>query len=126
MSLRLIPTRAHGIIDYLTSGTLLTAPELLRLKDVPSATLTLRLTGAKAAAYSLLTDYELGLVRLLPMRVHLALDAASGAFLASTPWLFGFAKNGTRYWLPHTLVGVGEILAAVTSKTTPGDKVGSS
>src|SRR5215210_1476720 len=65
MSLRLIPTRVHGVIDYLTSGTLLAAPELLRLKDVPSAALTLRLSGAKAAAYSLLTDYELGLVRVL-------------------------------------------------------------
>jgi hypothetical protein len=79
MSLRLIPTRVHGVIDYLTSGTLLGAPELLRLKDVPSAALSLRLSGAKAAAYSLLTDYELGLVRVLPMPVHLALDAASGA-----------------------------------------------
>jgi hypothetical protein len=125
MSLRFIPTRVHGVIDYLTSGTLLGAPELLRLRDVPSAALTLRLSGAKAAAYSLLTDYELGLVRVLPMPVHLALDAASGAFLASSPWLFGFAKNGTRYWLPHALVGVGEILAAATSKTTPDDEVGS-
>lgn len=126
MSIRLIPTRVHGVIDYLTSGTLLAAPELFRLKDVPSAALTLRLTGAKAAAYSLLTDHELGLVRLIPMPVHLALDAASGAFLASSPWLFGFAKNGTRYWLPHTLIGVGEILAAITTKTTPGDKESSS
>ena len=51
------------------------------------------------------------------MPVHLALDAASGALLASSPWLFGFARNGTRYWLPHVLVGVQEILAAVTTKT---------
>src|SRR3954451_22619592 len=125
MSLRVIPTRVHGVIDYLTSGTLLTAPELFRLKDVPSAALTLRLMGAKAAAYSLLTDHELGLVRLIPMPAHLALDAASGAFLASSPWLFGFAKNGTRYWLPHALIGVGELFAAVTTRTTPDDKVGS-
>jgi hypothetical protein len=52
------------------------------------------------------------------MPAHLALDAASGAFLASTPWLFGFAKNGMCYWLPRVLEGVGEFLAAVTSKYT--------
>jgi hypothetical protein len=115
----------HGVIDYLTSGTLLAAPELFHLKGVPLAALTLRLTGAKAAAYSMLTDHELGLVRVIPMPVHLVLDAASGAFLASSPWLFGFAKNGTRYWLPYALIGVGEILAAVTTKTTPDNKVGS-
>jgi hypothetical protein len=27
---------------------------------------------------------------------HLAFDAAKGFFMAASPWLFGFAKNGTR------------------------------
>jgi hypothetical protein len=119
MSLRVIPTQVHGVLDYVTGGTLLAAPELLGLKDVPSAALTLRLAGGGATVYSLLTDYELGLVRLLPMPAHLALDAASGALLASSPWLFGFAEKGARYWLPHALVGATEILAAATSKTGP-------
>ncbi len=107
------------MLDYVTGGTLLAAPALLGLKDVPSAALTLRLAGGGATVYSLLTDYELGLVRLLPMPAHLALDAASGALLASSPWLFGFAEKGARYWLPHALVGATEILAAATSKTGP-------
>jgi hypothetical protein len=56
-------------------------------------------------------------VRLLPMPVHLAMAAASGALLASSPWLFGFANEGRRYWLPHVLVGATEMLAAAMSKT---------
>lgn len=67
--------------------------------------------------YSLLTNYELGLVKMLPIPLHLALDAASGVLLASSPWLFGFASKGSRYWLPHALVGATGVLAAVTSKT---------
>lgn len=51
------------------------------------------------------------------MSVHLALDAASSALLASSPWLFGFARNGTRYRLQPVLVGTQEILAAATTKT---------
>jgi hypothetical protein len=51
------------------------------------------------------------------MSVHLALDAASSALLASSPWLFGFARNGTRFWLQPVLVGAQEILAAATTKT---------
>jgi hypothetical protein len=51
------------------------------------------------------------------MPAHLAMDAASGAFVASSPWLLGFAKDGPRYWLPHVLVGATEILAAATSRT---------
>lgn len=119
MNLRVIPTSVHGVLDYATGSALLAAPELLRLKDVPRAALTPRLAGAGATAYSLMTDYELGVVRVLPMPVHLALDAMSGALLAASPWLLGYARNGVRYWLPHALVGASEILAALTTKTQP-------
>ena len=116
---QVIPTSVHGVLDYATGSALLAAPELLRLKDAPPAALVPRLAGAGAVAYSLLTDYELGLVKLVPMRAHLALDALSGAFLACSPWLFGFAKSGPRYWLPHAFVGAFEVLAAMTTKTRP-------
>jgi len=73
MSLRMIPTGVHGAIDYLTGGALLAAPKVLGLNDEPRAALVLRSAGAGALAYSLITDYELGLLRLLPMPAHLAL-----------------------------------------------------
>ena len=119
MTLRVIPTWVHGVLDYVTGGALLSAPELFSLKNVPPAARAFRLAGCGAVAYSLLTDYELGLVRLLPMPAHLALDAMSGVLLASSPWLFGFDQNGRRYWLPHVLAGATEILAATTTKTVP-------
>ncbi len=115
--MRTIPTQVHGTIDYVTGGTLLSAPRLLGLDAVPASARTLRLAGGGAALYSALTDYELGALKVIPMPVHLALDAASGALLASSPWLFGFAGEGRRYWLPHVLVGAFEILAAATTKT---------
>ncbi len=122
MNLRVIPTFAHGILDYATGSALLAAPELFKLKDVPASALAPRIAGGGAAAYSLLTDYELGAVKLLPMKIHLALDAASGVMLAASPWLFGFAKQGKSYWLPHLLVGTQEILASVMTKTEPSNK----
>jgi hypothetical protein len=77
----------------------------------------LQIAGGIATAQSLMTDYELGLVKVIPMRAHLTLDAASGAMVAASPWLFGFANDGTRYWLPHAIVGATEILAATMTKT---------
>ena len=119
MSVRFIPTSVHGMLDYLTGSVLLAAPELFGLKDVPSSALAPRLAGGGAAAYSLLTDYELGAVKVLPMPAHLVLDAASGALLVASPWLFGFSRSGSRYWIPHVVVGAFEILAALTSETQP-------
>ena len=117
MSLRVIPTGVHGTLDYLASGVNLILPWLLRLEDEPPAALTPRLAGGMGAGYSLITDYELGAVKVLPMPAHLALDAAKGVLLASSPWLFGFAKNGSRYWLPHVLMGTADLLAAAPSNT---------
>ena len=114
-----ISTKAHGVLDYATAAALLAAPELFGLKDERAAALLPRLAGASAAAYSAVTDYELGLRRLLSMRTHLVLDGMSGAFLAASPWLFGFASNGKRYWLPHVLVGTMEVAVARMTRTEP-------
>ena len=113
---RVIPTQAHAVLDYVTGGALVAAPRLLGMHGT-TAGKVLDLAGGIATAQSLLTDYELGLVRVIPMRSHLTLDAASGAIIAASPWLFGFAGNGTRYWLPHVVVGATEILAAVMTET---------
>ena len=94
MNLQVIPTSAHGMLDYAVSAINLVAPKLFRLEDVPSAALAPRLVGE---AYSRFTNYGLGTVKLLPMPAPLVLNAAKGAFLASSPWLFGFASKGTRY-----------------------------
>jgi hypothetical protein len=119
MNLRFIPTRVHGILDYVNGSVLLTAPELLRTKDEPRAALVSRLAGGGATASTLMTDFELGAVKAIPMPIHLTLDAVTGALLVGAPWLLGYAKGGPRYWLPHALVGTAEVLAAAATKTEP-------
>ena len=63
-----------------------------------------------------MTDYELGVMRVIPMPVHLGIDIASGALLALSPWLFGFAD---RVFWPHLVVGIFEIGAGLTTRTAP-------
>ena len=113
---RVIPTGLHGTLDYAASAFNLLAPSLLDLKDSPAASRIPRLNGAAGVTSDLLTDYELGLVRAIPMPLHLALDAAKGVLLASSPWLFGFADKGTRYWLPHVAVGTIDVLGALITR----------
>ena len=117
MNLRVIPTGVHGMLDYLAGGVNLAFPRLLGLQDAPWAALVPRLDGLAGLGFGLITDYELGTLKALPMPAHLALDAAKGLFMASSPWLFGFAKRGTRYRLPHVLMGTADVVAAVATRT---------
>jgi|SRR5579884_114173 len=114
-----IPTRAHGVIDYAVGSALLAAPELIGFADDGSAATFTRSMGAAAIAYSLVTDYELGAVKLLPMKVHLGIDLGWATALASVPWLAGFARRGIRSWLPHALVATAAVLIVANSETAP-------
>jgi hypothetical protein len=119
MNLRVIPTSVHGAVDHVVGPTLIAAPTFLRLPKASPEGIAPRINGAVAALYSNLTDYELSLKNLIPMRVHLALDAVSGATLAAVPWVTGARRRGVAHWLPHTLLGAFEIGMALTTKTEP-------
>ena len=110
-----ISTTTHGILDYATAGLLLTLPRALGWGERVTNTLTA--LGLGTIGYSLLTDYELGVRRVIPMRAHLMLDAASGAMLCAAPWMFPDEVDGTK----AALVGLGvfEIAAAVLTRPEP-------
>jgi len=118
---KFIPTRVHGVLDYLTAGVLIAAPSLLGFRKGDARTWLPMALGVGTIAYSLFTDYELGLIKVIPMPVHLALDAANGALLSASPWLFGFAEDVAT---PHLGLGLFEIGAAACTQSTPGRSVG--
>ena len=124
MLLRLIPTGVHAAMDYLLGIVLIGAPMVIGfapgtetgLAADNAATYVPVVLGFGLIVYSLLTNYELSLAGLIPMRGHLALDALSGAFLAASPWLFGF--SGEVFW-PHLLFGLFSVLASLVSRSQP-------
>jgi hypothetical protein len=122
--MRFIPTRVHGVLDYLMGIVLIASPWIFDFDDGGAKTWVPVILGAGVIAYSLITKYELGLVGVLAMPVHLILDLASGLLLAVSPWLFGFADE---IWEPHLILGVLEIGAALMTRTRPTrDEVGTS
>ena len=72
--------------------------------------------GAGMIVLALMTDYELGAVHRISMRTHLTIDLISGALLAVSPWLFGFADV---VWGPHLVLGLLEIGASLMTKLHP-------
>jgi len=114
--MRFIPTRAHGMMDYLAGIIMIGAPWVLGFANGGAAHWIPVVLGIGVIVYSLLTDYELGVVRLIPMPAHLGLDIVSGIFLAISPRLFGFAGV---VFLPHLIIGLLEIGAGLMTHTRP-------
>jgi hypothetical protein len=104
------------MLDYLIGALLIAAPWLFGFDRGGAETWVPVVLGAGVILYSLVTDYELGAVRRLPMPTHLALDMGGGALLAVSPWLFGFADA---VWEPHLLVGLIEIGTAMMTQRVP-------
>ena len=120
--MRVIPTKVHGVLDYLSGLLLIASPWLFDFANGGAAQWVPVLVGATILLVSLVTDYELSVAKLVPMRTHLALDVLSGALLAASPWLFGFSE--LVYW-PHLLLGVAEIGAGLLTRQVPDYRVSS-
>jgi hypothetical protein len=118
--MRILPTRVHGVLDYTVGLFLIGAPWLLGFDYGGAETVVFVIFGVTAIFYSLFTDYELGVARMLNMRIHLLLDIAAGLFLAASPWLFGFADD---VMIPHIVFGAFSVLVALSSETTAGRAV---
>jgi hypothetical protein len=106
----------HGILDYLVGALLIASPWLFGFADGGIETWLPVALGASALVYSLCTNYEMGAARLLSMKTHLTLDFLSGALLAVSPWLFGFSDH---VYMPHLVLGIFEMMAALITRTTP-------
>jgi hypothetical protein len=119
MKMRFIPTSVHSAVDHVVGPALVLAPTLLRLGRTSPEGLTARAVGGVEAFYSNITDYELSAKNVVPMKVHLVLDAVGGATLALVPQLTGARKRGKKHWLPHLAVGALEVGMAAFTKTEP-------
>src|ERR687889_1035123 len=106
---RPIDTTLHGVTDYSVGTTLMTVfPSLAGISGTTAGT-QIRVAGAVHAGYSTITDYPLGVVKVLPFKAHLALDALGAVALAATPFLTGQFKRGRSQWVPHVALAVFEL-----------------
>lgn len=114
--MRFVPTRIHGLVDYAVGLLLLVAPFVLGFADGAAAQWVPAILGIVILGMALMTDFEVSVVRLIPMPVHLGIDVAGGLLLIASPWLFGFAD---RVAWPHVVFGLLETGLALTTRTVP-------
>jgi len=117
---RIIPTKVHGVLDYLSGLALLGAPEIFGFSQVGGAAVLIpRVLGVMILIMAILTRYEVGLVKLIPMPVHLVVDVVASIFLAASPFIFNFADNPSNVWLPHVVVGIAYFIITLFTQTEP-------
>jgi hypothetical protein len=115
---RPIDSTLHGFTDYSVGTLLMTAfPKLAGIEGTQSAK-QIRIAGAAHAGYSTMTDYPLGIVKVIPYKVHLAIDLAGALALAATPFVTGQWKKGRRQWVPHVALAAFELNSLLMSDPT--------
>ena len=113
---RPISTKTHGMLDYTWATT--AAALTKTMSNAPSASRLIQNAGVASAANVVLTNYEAGMMKLMPMKAHLAFDVVVCAALLISPLLVPASER--RYALiPMALGAVGLLTALMTETESP-------
>jgi hypothetical protein len=110
-----IPLNLHAMLEPLIAVAIIAAPWIFGFSDTDSATVICVLVGASMLLVGSMTDWRMSLIRLIPLRMHLAGDLGLGAVLILSPLVFGFADEGgpTRFMV---IAGVLELMTALMTR----------
>jgi hypothetical protein len=118
--MRVISTKVHGMLDYPLGIVLILAPNIFGFSDVGGAAVLIpRIIGVVILLSSLMTKYELGLIKVISMVNHLRLDYLASLLLAASPFIFGFHDEKKGAWVPLVVLGLGYFLASMMTKGAP-------
>ncbi len=86
-----ISRRLHGFTDYSYIPLVALLPNLIGFGGVPA--ILCRVFSGGILLSSIFTRSEWGFVRIMPYKVHLAINTLVGVLAIASPWLFSFADN---------------------------------
>ena len=98
---RFVTKTMHAFLDYPVALSLVVLPFALGLGGSHPLALWLAV-GAGVAAFILtvFTDHKLGLVRIIPYKIHVAVDLLVGLAFLLAPLAFGFSGiDAWYYWV---------------------------
>lgn len=115
---RFITKTIHAYLDYPVALGLIAMPFLfgLGVENVLAFRLSVA-TGVAAFVLTVLTDHHLGIYRVLPYSLHLAVDGLVGIAFVAAPIALGF--SGIEFWY---YVVLGLTVLVVVGLHSPEDK----
>jgi hypothetical protein len=114
---KLMPAKLHGVLDFASALVLIVVALAIGGSGVAVATGVA--LGVVLIVVSLLTDYPLGLVRVIPFKVHSAGDYLGALSLVAAPFALGY--NDTDATLSFVYIATGVALIAVSLITNYED-----
>jgi hypothetical protein len=120
--LRFMNKTLHAYLDYPVALGLIAMPFILGLGAVnPLAFWLSVVTGIAALILTIFTDHHLGLVRVLPYKLHLTVDFLVGVAFVIAPFILGFAGlEAAYYWVLGATVLV-VVMADKTQKASAAE-----
>ena len=99
--MRFVTKTIHAWLDYPVALALIALPFLLGLgASHPLAQVISPVVGVAAFLLTVFTDHHLGVFRVLPYKLHLAVDLAVGLLFLALPFAAGFqGLDAAFYWL---------------------------
>lgn len=111
-----ISLNTHALLDAVLMGLLLLSPWVYEYTNHEEATQCAVGLVVMGMGLNLVTDYPLGLIRIVPVFLHRLVELASPVMFIAIPWAF-FSDAGMMPII-STIVGVGIILNAALTRQT--------
>ena len=99
--MRSVTRTVHAYLDYAVALSLMALPFVLSLGTTnPLAKWLAVITGVAAFILTVLTDHELGVIKVLPYWFHVAVDRLVGVTFIAAPFILGFTGlDAWYYWV---------------------------
>ncbi len=99
--MKFVTKRIHAFLDYPVAIALIALPFVLGLGTSNPLALTLSVaTGVAALLLTILTDHHLGIIRVVPYRIHLIVDFLVAIVFILAPFVLSFKGiDAYYYWI---------------------------
>jgi hypothetical protein len=95
--MNILSPKIHGVLDYVVVLVFLAAPKLLGLMG--TAALLSYTLAAVHLGLTLLTDFPMGALKVVPFPIHGWIELAVGPALLAAPWILGFTAQARIFYI---------------------------
>ena len=118
--MKIISSKAHGILDYATAVFLLLSPTLFKMEG--ELTTITYLLGVVHFTLTILTNFEVGLIKVIPFRIHGLIEVVVALGLAALAFWFYNNTNEFGFYFYMALAVIIMIVFILTDFKTAASK----